>query len=67
MADSKTSRSLEGERIDVQHDYSVCAWARHFNTSEKQVKDAVKAVGARAVHVRDHLLRQSGSDHPCAM
>jgi hypothetical protein len=56
MAD-KTS--LERERIDIGHDYAVCAWARHFNTSEKRVKEAVQAVGDRADKVRDHLAREA--------
>lgn len=43
------------ERIDVTYDYAVCAWARHFNTSEKRVKEAVAAVGDSADKVREHL------------
>ena len=68
MAESKagSGKNLDGERIDVSHDYAVCAWARHFNTSEKQVKEAVQAVGDRADKVRDHLLGNSGSERPSA-
>ena len=66
MADSKTSHSLQGERIDVQHDYAVCAWARHFNTSEKRVKEAVQAVGDQAERVREHLIAKSRSERPSA-
>lgn len=66
MIDGKaTSRKLAGERIDIQHDYAVCAWARHFNASERQVKEAVRAVGDRADKVRDHLAG-SGSERPSA-
>lgn len=56
------------DRIDVTWDYAVCAWAKHFNTSEKQVKEAVAAVGDRADHVRDHLQtrRQASGEHPSA-
>jgi len=43
------------DRIDIDHDYAVCAWARHFNVSEKRVKEAVAAVGDDADKVRDHL------------
>jgi len=43
------------DRIDIEHDYAVCAWARHFNVSEQRVKEAVAAVGADADKVRDHL------------
>jgi hypothetical protein len=59
------ARSADGDRIDVSYDYALCAWARHFNTSEKQVKEAVQAVGDRADRVRDHL-RQSSPDRPSA-
>jgi hypothetical protein len=43
------------DRIDVSYDYAVCAWARHFNVSEKRVKEAVAAVGDQADRVREHL------------
>ena len=67
MIDGKPGSSkLEGERIDIQHDYAVCAWARHFNTSETQVKQAVQAVGDRADKVRDHLAGRRVSEHPSA-
>jgi uncharacterized Fe-S cluster protein YjdI len=67
MAATKTTaRSIQGERIDVQYDYAVCAWARHFNTSEKQVKEAVQAVGDSADKVRDHLQAQRSSERPSA-
>jgi hypothetical protein len=56
------------DRIDVSWDYAVCAWAKHFNTSEQQVKEAVAAVGDRADHVREHLQarRQARSERPSA-
>ena len=47
--------SRRAVRIDITWDYEVCAWARHFNTSQQRVKEAVKAVGDRADHVREHL------------
>ena len=54
------------DRIDVKHEYELCVWARHFNTSEKQVKEAVAAVGNRADKVREHLDRRraSSSERP---
>lgn len=54
-------RSPRQERIDISHDYAVCAWARHFNVSEKRVKEAVAAVGDEAEKVRMHLQRGTGS------
>ena len=57
-------RAGKTERIDVTYDYAVCAWARHFNVSEKRVKEAVAAVGNEAEKVREHLKR--ASDRPSA-
>ncbi|HEX2545397.1 MAG TPA: DUF3606 domain-containing protein [Ramlibacter sp.] len=57
-------RAGKSERIDVTYDYAVCAWARHFNVSEKRVKEAVAAVGNEAEKVREHLKRSS--DRPSA-
>jgi methyl-accepting chemotaxis protein len=54
MAGSTTG-SRRHDRIDISYDYEVCAWARHFNTTQERIKDAVKAVGSRADRVRDHL------------
>ena len=51
------------DRINVEHEYELCAWARYFNASETHVKEAVAAVGDRAVRVKEHLAfaRQSPS------
>jgi predicted nucleotidyltransferase len=58
------ARAGKSERIDVTYDYAVCAWARHFNVSEKRVKEAVAAVGNEADMVREHLQRATPSDRP---
>lgn len=58
------ARSAPRERIDVTHDYAVCAWARHFNVSQTRVKEAVAAVGDEADRVRDHLGRAAVSERP---
>ena len=60
------SRSARKERIDISYDYAVCAWARHFNVSEKRVKEAVAAVGDDADKVREHLKRAPSSERPSA-
>ena len=65
MADTRTS-NLQGDRIEVESDYALCAWARHFNTSEKRVREAVQAVGDSAVRVRDHLLVVPADERPSA-
>lgn len=60
-APDKKPSAPRSERIDLSHDYAVCAWARHFNVSEKRVKEAVAAVGDQAERVREHLQRQRGA------
>jgi hypothetical protein len=55
MSGNSEQPARKVERIDVTYDYAVCAWARHFNTSEKRVKEAVAAVGDSADKVREHL------------
>jgi hypothetical protein len=57
------ARAGKSERIDVSYDYAVCAWARHFNVSEKRVKEAVAAVGNEAEVVRAHL-KSTASERP---
>jgi hypothetical protein len=47
--------SRREDRIDITYDYEVCVWARHFNTTQQRVKEAVQAVGNRAERVREHL------------
>jgi predicted nucleotidyltransferase len=61
MRSIQTTKPQAGrkERIDLSYDYAVCAWARHFNVSEKKVKEAVAAVGDDADRVREHLQKAS--------
>lgn len=70
MADTGGGSRRE-ERIDITWDYEVCAWARHFNTSQQRVREAVQAVGNRADRVREHLAagaspRPRDGDRPSA-
>ncbi len=69
MPDNKAQpQARDHDRIDIHHEYELCAWARHFNASEQRIKEAVAAVGDRAGNVRDHLSRRpaprSGSERP---
>lgn len=54
----------EGDRIHIDDEWEMCAWARYFNAPEKRVKEAVRAVGDSAVKVRDHL--RANSERPSA-
>jgi hypothetical protein len=60
MSDDKTTGERK-ERIDIHHEYELCAWARHFNASEQRVREAVAAVGERAEKVRQHLAQKGDS------
>ena len=66
VSQQNPSRSARKERIDISYDYAVCAWARHFNVSERRVKEAVRAVGDEADKVREHLKRSPHSERPSA-
>jgi len=60
MSDDKSTDERKW-RIDVHHEYELCAWARHFNASEQRVREAVRAVGDHADKVRQHLARSDAS------
>ena len=67
MPDRKTwPEARDEDKINLEYDYEVCAWARHFNASEQRVKEAVAAVGNRAGSVRDHLRSNRSSERPSA-
>lgn len=65
MTTNDTARPIAylPERVVVERDYDLSAWARHFNVSESRIKQAVAAVGNRAESVRDHLER-GASERP---
>jgi len=66
MSNHKTRADIgENDRINIEYDWELCTWARYFNTSERRVKEAVAAVGDRAVKVREHLRAQS-AERPSA-
>ena len=66
MAGIETPSGNNGDHIDLSWDYALCAWARHFNTSEQTIKEAVAAVGNRADRVREHIeaKNQQSSERP---
>lgn len=56
MADDKTkSGGQDRTRINVSEDYEVRDWAKKFDATPEQIRDAVKAVGDRAADVEMHL------------
>jgi hypothetical protein len=66
MSVHKTGADIgANDRIHLDDEWEVCAWARYFNASERTVKEAVAAVGDSAMKVRDHL-RSRGSERPTA-
>lgn len=47
-----------GLHVDLDQDWEVQLWTRHFGCSEAELRRAVKAVGNLADEVRAHLRRQ---------
>ncbi|MEJ6023852.1 DUF3606 domain-containing protein [Ramlibacter sp. PS4R-6] len=66
MSVHKTGTAIgENDRIHLDDEWEVCAWARYFNASERRVKEAVAAVGDSAMKVREHL-RGHSEERPSA-
>ena len=56
MADSKTTRNgPDRDRINVNQDHELRDWAKKFDATPEQIKEAVQAVGDRADKVEMHL------------
>lgn len=56
MPDDKTHRSgSDRERINVNQPYELRDWAKKFDATPEQIKEAVQAVGDRADKVEMHL------------
>ena len=72
MPDDRTNRGgSDRERINVNQPYELRDWAKKFNATPEQIKEAVQAVGDRADKVEMHLKgsrsssnagRQAGAD-----
>ncbi len=64
MPDDKTrANGPDRERIAVNEDYELCDWAKKFNASPQQIKEAVEAVGDRADKVEMYLKGSRSSTH----
>lgn len=59
--DKSTSQSQDRERIDVNQEHELRAWARSMNTTPEQVRQAVEAVGDRADRVREFVGQRESS------
>jgi hypothetical protein len=55
MSDDKNKKELDGKLISLKEDYEVKYWCNALNCTEKQLRDAVAAVGHSAAKVRDYL------------
>ena len=50
-----TQPGQEPDRIDISDPAACAQWAKKFDTTEQQLRDAVKAVGDKAADVEMHL------------
>lgn len=58
MADDKTKAGgQDRQRINVNEDYELRGWAKKFNVTPEQLKEAVKSAGTNALDVERHLTR----------
>ena len=56
MPDDRTNRGgSDRDRINVNQLYELRDWAKKFNATPEQIKEAVQAVGDRADKVEMHL------------
>ena len=56
MSDSTTQRhGQDRTRINVHQPYELRDWAKRFDATPEQIKEAVQAVGDRADKVEMHL------------
>lgn len=56
MSDNTSARNgQDRERINSHQDHELRHWARKFDVTPEQIKDAVQAVGDRADSVEAHL------------
>lgn len=56
MADDKSKTGGQDRtRVNVNEQYELQDWAKKFDASPDQIRDAVKAVGDRAADVEMHL------------
>ena len=53
--DKQHSGGQDRQRINVHEDYELRDWAKKFNSTPEQIKEAVAAVGDRADDVEMHL------------
>lgn len=56
MADDKSKTgSPDRDRINLSEDYEVRYWTKELGVSERELRDAVQAVGNTSKAVREHL------------
>lgn len=56
MADDKTKTGGQDRtRINVSEEYELRNWAKKFDSTPEQIREAVEAVGDRAADVEMHL------------
>jgi predicted DNA-binding protein YlxM (UPF0122 family) len=56
MSDNKQQvGKADRDRINVNEDYELQDWAKHFNVSKEKIKEAVKKVGPMVKDVEREL------------
>lgn len=50
-----TQPGVDPDRIDLDDEQAVAAWARRLDATPQELREAVQAVGAKAADVEMHL------------
>lgn len=59
MADDTSKRGpADGKRVNVNESWEVQYWGKKFDSTEDQLRAAVKAVGTMAIDVEKHLKKK---------
>lgn len=55
MSDNLKKKKIDAKTISLSQDYEVKDWTKALRVTEKQLRDAVKAVGKSVAKVKKHL------------
>ncbi|WP_184533927.1 DUF3606 domain-containing protein [Variovorax sp. Sphag1AA] len=58
MHEIPDNKPLKGQRITLDDEQDVCTWTRSLGCSERELREAVAAVGSSAEKVRRHLAKR---------
>jgi hypothetical protein len=58
MADDKTKKVADADRISLKEGYEIAYWTKKFGLSAQKLADAVKVAGPMVKDVEAHLKKK---------